>query len=173
MRRRRGRSAEWPDARLSEPRLARRSAAAAERGAMTQASSVAASGAMPGEVGNTRRIVGRALVDHGQPRVDGRAVLGIDRAVDGGREHDAAALLQPDEGVGPGGIVRREARPGDRDEATAIGEARQRRARCGEARRRPCGDRHGPRPRRAGSSARRSARRRRRDDRRYARRRSG
>ena len=95
---------------------------------ITQESSVAASGAIPGEVGKSGRIVGRPLVDHGQTGVDGRAVPGVDRAVDRGREHHAAALLQPDEGVGPCRVVRREARPGDGDEATAVGEAREGRA---------------------------------------------
>ena len=55
-----------------------------------------------------RRIVGGHPVDHGQARVDGRAVPGIDRAVDRRGEHDAPALLQPDEGVAPGRIVGRD-----------------------------------------------------------------
>ena len=79
------------------------------------------------KAGNTRRIGGGQTVDHGQARVDGRAVLGIDRAIDGGREHDAPALLQPDEGVGPRRIVGRAARPGDRDQSAALGETRERR----------------------------------------------
>ena len=75
---------------------------------MTQPSSVAASGAMPGDAGNAVGIVGRHPVDHGQPRLDRGAVLGIDRAVNRGGEDDAAAFLQPDEGVAPDRIVGRD-----------------------------------------------------------------
>ncbi len=39
------------------------------------------------------RIVGRRLVDDGQPRFDRRAMPGVDAAVDGGAEHDPTALL--------------------------------------------------------------------------------
>ena len=72
------------------------------------------------------RIIGRDLVDHGQPGVDRGAMPGIGRAVHGGGEDDTPAFLQPRERVGPGGIVGREARPGDGDQASAIGEPRQR-----------------------------------------------
>ena len=72
-------------------------------------------------------IVGWPFVDDGQPRRKRRAVLGIDRTIDGGGEHDAAALLQTGEGGGPGWIVGREARAGDRHETTAGREARERR----------------------------------------------
>ena len=71
------------------------------------------------------RIVGGQFVDDGQPRVDGRAVLGIDRTVDRGGEHHAAMLLKPGEGVPPGRHIRSEARPGDGDEPPAIGQTRQ------------------------------------------------
>lgn len=73
------------------------------------------------------RIFGGQLVDDGQPRVDGRAVLGIDRSVDGGGEDHAATLLQAGERRSPGRIVGREAGGGDCDQAAAGREARERR----------------------------------------------
>ena len=73
------------------------------------------------------RIVRRQLVDDGEPRRDGRAVLGIDRPVDRGGEDDAAAFLQTGIGRGPGRCVRREIRPGDRHQPAAGRKARQRR----------------------------------------------
>ena len=82
---------------------------------------------MPGDAGSARRVLGGRLVDDDQPRVDGGAVLGVDRAVDRGREHDAAALLQPDEGVAPGRVVGPEVRAGDRHQPPAVGETRERR----------------------------------------------
>ena len=54
-------------------------------------------------------------------------MLGIDRAVNGGGEHDAAMLLKPDEGVTPGWRIGGEVRPGDRHQPPAIGQTRQRR----------------------------------------------
>lgn len=72
------------------------------------------------------RIVGGQLVDDGQPRRKRRAVFGIDRAVDGGGEDDAPALLQANEGVPPGQIVGREIGAGDRDEPAAGSQTRQR-----------------------------------------------
>jgi hypothetical protein len=54
-------------------------------------------------------------------------VSGIDGAVDRGREQDAAAFLQTDKALAPGGRVGAEVRAGDGDEASAVGEARQRR----------------------------------------------
>src|SRR3546814_3715153 len=72
------------------------------------------------------RIVDRCLVDHGQAGVDGGAMLGIDRTVDGDGEHDAPTLLQPNERISPGRIIGREARPGDRDQAATVGEPGQR-----------------------------------------------
>ena len=121
---------------------------AARDSRVTQSSSVAGSAAMPGDVGEDRGVVGRHAVDDGQARVDGGAVAGIDAAIDRGREHDAAALLQSDEGVAPGWIVGREAGAGDGDQAAALGETRQRRGdvaqRCvGDAAIDMCGDREG------------------------------
>ena len=71
------------------------------------------------------RVLGGRLVDDDQPRVDGRAVLGIDRAVDRGGEDDAAAFLQMDEGVAPGRGVGPEVCAGDRHQPPAVGEAGQ------------------------------------------------
>ena len=96
--------------------------------AITQASSVAASGATPERAWKRGRIAGRTFVDDGETRLDHRAMPGIDRAGDRGREDDRPTLLKRDESVGPGGIVRRETRAGDGDETPAIGKARQRRA---------------------------------------------
>ena len=94
----------------------------------TQSSSVAASGAMPSAAGNaagssagTRSITVRRVSVRG-------AVAGIDAAVDGGREHHAAAFLQPHEILAPGRIVGDEIGARDGDQAAAFGEARQRRA---------------------------------------------
>ena len=61
-------------------------------------------------------------------------MAGVDAAVDGGGEHDATALLQVDEAVPPGRIVRGQACAGDRHEPPAIGEARQRRGDMAERR---------------------------------------
>lgn len=76
-------------------------------------SSVAMSGAMPGE-GRRRPIVAWQLVNDRHMCVDGRALLGIDRAVDSAGEDDAATLLKPDEGRCPGRIVRGEVGSCDR-----------------------------------------------------------
>lgn len=54
-------------------------------------------------------------------------MLGIDRAVDRGREDNATAFLQPTIGCGPGRRVGREVRAGDGDETAAGREARKRR----------------------------------------------
>ncbi|TWG96286.1 hypothetical protein L598_002700000160 [Mesorhizobium sp. J18] len=79
-------------------------------------------------------IVGGQFVDDGEARVDGRTVLGIDRAIDCGGKDDTAALLQTSEGRRPSGIVGREAGAGDRHQPSAGSKARQRRgdmAECG------------------------------------------
>ena len=78
-----------------------------------------------GRSGKRRTIVGRQLVDDRQPRVDGRAVLGIDRAVHGRGEDDAATLLKPDEGRCPSRMVGAEVGAGDRHQPPAIGEPGQ------------------------------------------------
>ena len=141
---------------------------------MTQPSSVATSGATPWRSRKRRRIGCRRLVDHGQARVDGGAVLGIDRPVDRRGEHDAArAACRPTKASRHAGLSGAESRAGDRDQASALRQPRQVPTRYAATPRRPCGDRHERPPRMAGSSARRSARCRRRDDRRSARRRSG
>ena len=78
---------------------------------VTQPSSVATSGATPRGGGNVVAIVRGHAVDHGQPRLDGGAVLG-----DRPRQSMAAEKTtrprscKPDEGVAPGRIVGREAR---------------------------------------------------------------
>ena len=72
------------------------------------------------------RILGGTLVDDGEPGFDGRAVPGVDAAVDGRREDDGAALLKAYEGIAPRGAVRRQARLRDGDEASAFGKTRQR-----------------------------------------------
>ena len=51
---------------------------------VTQPSSVATSGATPGDDGNAVGIVRGQPIDHGQARLDGGAVLGEDRASNGG-----------------------------------------------------------------------------------------
>lgn len=73
-----------------------------------------------------RGIIGGQLVDDGEPRGEGRAMLGVNAAVDPGGEDDAAALLQTGEGVGPGRSLRAEVRAGDRNEAAAGRQARER-----------------------------------------------
>ena len=70
----RGRSAAEADWRPS------RQAGAAARAAATQPSNVATSGAMPGDAGNDVGSSAGQPVDDGQPRLDRRAVPGIDRA---------------------------------------------------------------------------------------------
>ncbi len=52
-------------------------------------------------------------------------MLGVDRAIDGSREHHTAALLKLNERIRPGRIVRREVCPGDRDQAATVSEACQ------------------------------------------------
>ena len=97
---------------------------------------MAASAAMPGEAGNDGRIVGRYAVDHGEARLGRGAMPRINAAIDGGGEDDASTLLQSDEGVAPGGMVGRETGAGDRHQAAAFGETRERRRRYGAKRRR-------------------------------------
>ncbi len=99
---------------------------------LTQASSVAASGATR-RGRKDLRVGSGLLVDDGEPRVDRGAVLRIDRAVDSGGEDDAAALLQPDESVAPGRIVRGEVGAGDCDETAALGRAAPARKRHGDS----------------------------------------
>ena len=82
-------------------------------------------GCDPGRSRKGSRIGGWDLIDHGQPGVGGGAVLGIDGAVDRGREHYTTLLLEPDEGVTPSRIVGCEARSSDGDQTAAIGKARQ------------------------------------------------
>jgi hypothetical protein len=72
-----------------------------------------------------RRNVRRHAVNDRQPRVDVDAVTGIDAAIDRRREHDAAALLQADEGVAPGRILGREIGACNGDKAAAVSETRQ------------------------------------------------
>ena len=170
--RRRAPCAGWPGAHA----VTAMDASIGKRGgtcSITQASKVAASGATPGECREHARIVGGLLVDDEQPRVDGGAVLRIDRAVDRGGEHEPAALLQASEGVGPSWIVGREARSGDRDETPAFAQPRQGRGDMAKRRVRhaPIDIRHRRERRVHQNHARRDARRR--DDRRSAPRRSG
>jgi hypothetical protein len=54
-------------------------------------------------------------------------VPGVDHTGDGGGEHDATTLLQPDEGVPPIRHVRADIGPGDRNQPAAGREAVQRR----------------------------------------------
>ena len=51
--------------------------------------------------------IGRNPVDHGQARVDRRAMFGVEPAVDRRGEDNARLVLQGDELVAEGGIVRR------------------------------------------------------------------
>jgi len=61
-------------------------------------------------------------------------MLRINRPVDRGGKHDAATLLQAHESVGPCGIVGCEGRAGDRDQAAAFGQSRQRRCDVAQSR---------------------------------------
>ena len=70
--------------------------------------------------------IGRNPVDHGQARVDRRAVPGVEPAVDRRGEDNARLVLQGEEFVAEGGIVRRLAGPGDGDQAAAGREAAER-----------------------------------------------
>ena len=70
--------------------------------------------------------IGRNPVDHGQARVDRRAVLRVEPAVDRRGEDDARLVLQGAEFVAEGGIVGRLAGPGDGDQAPAGREAAER-----------------------------------------------
>ena len=73
-----------------------------------------------------RRIVGGYAVDDRQAGFSAGSMAGIGPAIDGRREHDAAALLQSDKAVAPGGIVGGEVGAGNGDQAAALGDARQR-----------------------------------------------
>jgi hypothetical protein len=66
------------------------------------------------------------LVDDGEPRVDRGAMPRVDRTIDRRREDDRAALLQALEALAPCGMIRCAAGAGDDDQASALGEARQR-----------------------------------------------
>ncbi len=71
--------------------------------------------------------VGRGhAVDHGQPRLDRRAVPREYAAVHRRAEHHAPALLQSNEGGSPGRGVGGERRAGDRDQPPAVLQPRQR-----------------------------------------------
>ena len=54
-------------------------------------------------------------------------MFGEDRAVNGGGEDNAPALLQPDEMLGPAGVIWRAARPGDGHQPAAFRETGERR----------------------------------------------
>ena len=54
-------------------------------------------------------------------------MLGVDRAANRRRKHDAATFLEPDEGFRPGGIVGRDVCPGDGDEASTFAKTCERR----------------------------------------------
>ena len=84
-----------------------------------------------------RSVVGRHAVDDGQPGVDVSSVAGISTTIDGGGEHDAAALLEPDKGIAPGGSVGRQVGAGDGNQASAFSHPRQRRCDMTQ-----CGIRH-------------------------------
>ena len=53
-------------------------------------------------------------------------MLGVDRAIDGGREHDAAMLLKPNEGCCPSRRVGREAGARDRDQSATVAKTPER-----------------------------------------------
>ena len=54
-------------------------------------------------------------------------MAGIDAPIDGSAKHDAAALLQADEGLAPGRMVGRETGAGDRHQPSTVGKAGKRR----------------------------------------------
>jgi hypothetical protein len=73
------------------------------------------------------RWVGRRhAIDDRQPRLDHRAMLGIDRAIDRRGEDDGATLLQADKGIAPSQRLGAEIGAGDRHQPPAADEARQR-----------------------------------------------
>ena len=67
-------------------------------------------------------ILGRNPIDDGQPYGEIRTVADIGLAADRRGEDDAAFLLQFDEAVAAGGVVRSEIVAGDGDETPAVGQ---------------------------------------------------
>ena len=86
-------------------------------------------GSIRGHAGRGRkgaRVLGRDPIDHREPRFDRGAMAGIGLAGERRGEHDAALLLQPDEALAPGRLIRTDIAAGDGDEPSAVGEARER-----------------------------------------------
>ena len=95
-------------------------------------------GGHAGRGGKGAGVLGRNAVDDGEPRLHCRAVAGISPAGDRRREDNAGLLLQAHEALAPSRPVGTDIVAGDRDEPSAFGETRQRRAemahrRLGEA----------------------------------------
>ena len=82
---------------------------------------------------HARRGGKRGRIDSGNAIDDRQAGFGrgslarVETTIHRGGEHDAASLLQLDEAFAPVGIVGRERRSRDRDQATAFAQPRQRR----------------------------------------------
>jgi hypothetical protein len=74
------------------------------------------------------RIGSGQLIDYEQPRVGLSAVLGVNGAVDRGKEHDVSALLEAHKCISPRRAIRRKARASDGDEAPTIAKTRERRS---------------------------------------------
>ncbi len=72
-----------------------------------------------------RGIFGRDTIDNGEPGVDRRAVSRVGLAGNRRGKENTALLLQIDEAVAAGGIIRSDVVAGDRDEAAAVGKARE------------------------------------------------
>jgi hypothetical protein len=99
---------------------------------VTQPSSVACRGDA-GSDRKLRRIVGWQLVEDGEPRLDGRAVLGVDRAVDAAVKTTRPRSCSRMKASRQAGLSGREAGAGDGDQPAALGEARERRGDVAQA----------------------------------------
>ena len=75
-----------------------------------------------------RDLVRRPAIDNDQAGVGGGTVLGVDGAVNRGREHDLSLFPKSLEGLDPGGIIGGDVCAHDGDQASASRKTGQRRA---------------------------------------------